>query len=66
VAKTAPLETRFRAENAERKLGGRAEALAPHLPRGVFIWFGGPQGHRKPLDQSRLCNALHLLSRARE
>jgi hypothetical protein len=25
------------AKNAERKLGGRAEALTPHLPHGVFI-----------------------------
>ncbi len=27
---------------AERKLGGSAEALAPHWLRGVFIPFGGP------------------------
>jgi hypothetical protein len=27
---------------AERKLGGRAEALTPHRLRSVFISFGGP------------------------
>ncbi len=27
---------------AERKLGGSAEALAPHTLRSVFIPFGGP------------------------
>jgi hypothetical protein len=34
-------EDAVRAENAERKLGWRAEALVPHLAHGVFIWFGG-------------------------
>ncbi len=29
---------------AERKLGGSAEALAPHTLRSVFIAFGGPPG----------------------
>jgi hypothetical protein len=32
---------------AEPELGGRAEALAPHSLRSLFIPFGGPQNHRE-------------------
>jgi hypothetical protein len=34
-----PADVKFR---AERKLGGRAEALTPQRLRSVFIAFGGP------------------------
>jgi hypothetical protein len=42
----------------ERKLGGSAEALAPHRLDSVFIRFGGPQGHAVSVEDALLRGRL--------
>jgi hypothetical protein len=46
-----PADVKFR---AERKLGGRAEALTPQRLRSVFIAFGGPPRAMVTPSRSRL------------